>query len=170
MDLYIQLKDGEPFEHPIPDWNMKMFFPDLDPSNPPEGFGRFERVPYPELTPTQIVDKINYELSNYYTDLYKTKTWTDVYHVRDLSQEELDKINNDSIPPKPNDGKDYYYDDNLKKWIDSSLAIDVFRPFFKKYNIDFKTFDFETLDGLTPDQKKEFGQLLLQLNKQAAIS
>jgi len=45
MDLFIQIKDGQPYEHPIADWNFYDAFPDIDPNNLPPEFSRFERVP-----------------------------------------------------------------------------------------------------------------------------
>jgi len=162
MDLYIQIKNNEPFEHPITDWNMKMIFPNLDPENPPEGFARFHREPHPELTFFQIVDKVTYELSNYYTDLYKTKTWTDVYHIRDKTQEELNIKEEEIIdaPPKPDDGKEYFWVDEIKKWVEYDAYEKVFGDFLRKNNLKYGEYDMGALDTLTEAQKKEFKKLI----------
>lgn len=162
MDLYIQIRDNEYFEHPIPDWNMKMIFSNLNPENPPKGFARFHREPYPELSPTQIVDKITYELSNYYTDLYKTKTWTDVYHIREKTQAELGIPPEEIVDaiPKPNDGKEYFWVDEIKKWIEYDAYEKVFGEFLRKNNLKYGEYDMSLLDTLTEAQKNEFKKLI----------
>lgn len=49
MKLFIQIKDGQPYEHPIMDWNMRDAFPDVDFDNLPEGFANFIRVNEPDV-------------------------------------------------------------------------------------------------------------------------
>ena len=44
MRLFIQIKDGQPHEHPIMDWNMRAAFPDIDLDHLPDGFAQFIRV------------------------------------------------------------------------------------------------------------------------------
>jgi hypothetical protein len=44
MRLFIQIRDGEPFEHPIQEDNFKFAFPSIDMGNLPEEFMNFERV------------------------------------------------------------------------------------------------------------------------------
>ena len=46
MDLFIQIRNGQPYEHPIADWNFYDAFPHIDYNNLPPEFARFERVPY----------------------------------------------------------------------------------------------------------------------------
>lgn len=45
MDLYIQIRNGQPHEHPILGDNLRAAFPHLDPKNLPSGFAAFIRVP-----------------------------------------------------------------------------------------------------------------------------
>jgi hypothetical protein len=163
MDLYIQIIDNKPFEHPIPDWNMKQFFPNVNPEDPPKGFARFHRQNPPELTSTQIIDNITYELNNYYSDLYKTRTWSDVYHIRELTEEELQNKNKNinSIPPKPNDGKNYHWNQQYKKWVDNQIAIDIFLPSYMKHNFNENM----VLSDLNAEQKKELDALTIKYNK-----
>ena len=42
--MFIQIKDGQPHEHPIMDWNFREAFPDIDIDNLPSQFANFERV------------------------------------------------------------------------------------------------------------------------------
>lgn len=44
MRLFIQIRDGQPYEHPIMDWNFREAFPDIDMDNLPPQFANFERV------------------------------------------------------------------------------------------------------------------------------
>jgi hypothetical protein len=49
MELFIRIKGGQPFEHPILGNNFRQAFPDIDVNNLPPEFARFERVPLPSL-------------------------------------------------------------------------------------------------------------------------
>ena len=42
MNLYIRIKDGQPFEHPIFGDNFRQAFPDVDVNNLPSEFAKFE--------------------------------------------------------------------------------------------------------------------------------
>lgn len=46
--LFIRIKDGNPFEHPIVESNMIAAFPNIDLDNLPSNFAEFIRVPRPE--------------------------------------------------------------------------------------------------------------------------
>ena len=62
MELFIRIKDGQPFEHPIFGSNFRQAFPDVDTNNLPPEFARFERVPAPSLTPYQHNQRVKYTL------------------------------------------------------------------------------------------------------------
>ena len=47
MELFIRIKDGQPFEHPVSGDNFRQAFPHVDTANLPPEFARFERVPAP---------------------------------------------------------------------------------------------------------------------------
>lgn len=47
MDLFIQIRDGQPFEHPIFGDNFRDAFPHIDVNNLPPEFARFERIACP---------------------------------------------------------------------------------------------------------------------------
>lgn len=47
MELFIRLKDGQPFEHPIFGDNFRQAFPDVDVDNLPDWVARFERIEAP---------------------------------------------------------------------------------------------------------------------------
>ena len=43
MELYIRIKDGKPFEHPIMGDNFRAAFPEIDINNLPSEFMRFDK-------------------------------------------------------------------------------------------------------------------------------
>lgn len=55
MELFIQIRDGQPYEHPILGENFRQAFPHIDPDHLPPEFARFVRVPPPVVGPDQIV-------------------------------------------------------------------------------------------------------------------
>ena len=82
MELYIQIRNGQPFEHPIFGDNFRQAFPDIDVNNFPPEFAKFERVERPILGVYQVMiqDEPTYELAD---GIYK-----DVWHIRDMTAEE----------------------------------------------------------------------------------
>jgi hypothetical protein len=48
MKLYIRMRNGAPYEHPIIEWNMRQAFPNVDLTNLPPEFMPFERIACPE--------------------------------------------------------------------------------------------------------------------------
>jgi len=80
MELYIQIKDGKPFEHPIFGENFKEAFPEIDTSNLPLEFARFVRIEAPTAGLYKVVESAGYEFVN--------GAWTDAYQERDMTQEE----------------------------------------------------------------------------------
>ena len=82
MELFIRIKDGQPFEHPIFGDNFRQAFPEIDVNNLPPEFARFERVESPVLGEheTLVSENPTYELVD---GVYK-----DVWHKRDMTPEE----------------------------------------------------------------------------------
>ena len=84
MKCIIRIVDGQPFEHPIIVDNFIQAFPDVDiNAQLPDGFAWFERKYRPEIQSHEVF--VN-EHSYYEFD---GAVWTDVWHVRDKTQEEL---------------------------------------------------------------------------------
>lgn len=132
MNFFIQIKDGNAYEHPIADWNLKMFYPDLDPLNPPEGFEKFNRT-----TPPEEIGKFQKVIAKEYIKL--NGVWSDNWEIVDMTEQEkqekikfikenflfketwkFDEENYEWIPPipYPNDGKLYDWDNQSLKWIE----------------------------------------------------
>jgi hypothetical protein len=49
MELYIRIKNGQPFEHPISGDNFRQAFPEIDVNNLPPEFAKFNRIPRSSL-------------------------------------------------------------------------------------------------------------------------
>ena len=82
MELYIRIKDGQPFEHPIFGDNFRQVFPEIDVNNLPPEFAKFERVERPILGMYEVMvsETATYELID--------GIWKDVWHKRDMTAEE----------------------------------------------------------------------------------
>lgn len=64
MELFIQIRDGIPHQHPIIGVNFKQAFPEVDTDNLPSNFARFERVPPPVPEVYEVVDGPVYQWVN----------------------------------------------------------------------------------------------------------
>jgi hypothetical protein len=81
MELFIKIKDGMPFEHPILAENFYQAFPEIDVNNLPSEFARFERISKPIPNTFEIVsEKSEYQLID---GVYK-----DVWTIRAMTAEE----------------------------------------------------------------------------------
>lgn len=61
MRKFIQIRDGNPVEHPVLESNMRLAFPDVDLDNLPETWAEFIRVPMPTIGPYQVYQGVNYQ-------------------------------------------------------------------------------------------------------------
>ena len=77
MKLFIRIKDGMPFEHPIVEENFRQAFPNVDINNLPDNFAEFVRVQAPILGPYEKNQTVSYQLVNgKYTDVYTCEQMT----------------------------------------------------------------------------------------------
>lgn len=84
MELFIQIRDGQPFQHPILGDNFREVFPQIDPNNLPPEFARFERIAPPQFGVYEVLVGPSYQWIN---GIVK-----DVWLVRPMSaQEKLTK-------------------------------------------------------------------------------
>ena len=88
MELYIQIKDGQPFAHPIFGENFKEAFPEIDTSNLPPEFARFVRVEAPIAGLYKVVELAGYEFID--------GAWTDAWTTRDMTQTEREAFDEDT--------------------------------------------------------------------------
>lgn len=80
QELFIQIRDGMPYQHPIFGENFRAAFPDVDTNNLPPEFARFVRTPPP------LID-------GFYRVAVESYVWdgdvvTDEWSLRDMTAEE----------------------------------------------------------------------------------
>jgi len=95
MNLYIRLRDGQPFEHPLYEDNVQQIFPDMDLANLPNDWARFTRYQQPGSDVLPVgkfeVPEVKYTLS---TD---GVTWQDTWYIRTMSDDEKNKVTLDAL-------------------------------------------------------------------------
>jgi hypothetical protein len=80
LELYIQIRDGQPYEHPIFADNFREAFPGVDTENLPKTFAKFIRVAQPELGKYDVYEGVSYE--------WVDGVVKDVHSVRQMTDEE----------------------------------------------------------------------------------
>lgn len=133
MELFIKIKDGQPFEHPILGDNFREAFPEIDVANLPSDFAKFERIAAPVAGTYELYEGVTYE---WFEGVVK-----DVHHIRLMTDEEkLAKqdavkaewaengfaswVFNEELCvfdppiPHPTDGKQYRWDEPTTSWIE----------------------------------------------------
>lgn len=133
MELYIRIKDGLPFEHPILGDNFRQAFPNIDTENLPPEFARFVRVAPPTVGVFEVCEECVYELvDGVYTDVHNVRPMTAeekaarIEQVRanlrpnwTLNEETLQEIQ----PPRPTVKGEYPYKFNMEtgEWLESDV-------------------------------------------------
>lgn len=80
LELYIQIREGQPFEHPIFADNFRAAFPDVDTNNLPDTFAKFIRVDAPVPDTYEVYDGVTYQ--------WVDGVVKDVHSVRPMTDEE----------------------------------------------------------------------------------
>ncbi len=136
MELFIRIKNGQPFEHPIFGDNFREAFPDVDVNNLPPEFARFERFEPPVLGPYQKNQRVQYERG-------ADGVYRDVWYHDEMTAAEIEAKQNavkaqwaaSEVTPKswsfdaptcsflppvpyPQDGKVYVWDEPSLSWIE----------------------------------------------------
>lgn len=133
MNLFIRIKDGQPFEHPIFEDNFRAAFPDVDLNNLPPEFSRFERIAPPNLGPYEVYEGVEYQLVNgIYKDVHSVRQMTDDEKVSKQNSVKLQWLERgwpswtfneqtcsfDPPVPRPTDGKRYRWDEPTLSWVE----------------------------------------------------
>jgi hypothetical protein len=96
MRLFIQIRDGQPHEHPIMDWNFRDAFPDIDINNLPPQFANFERIECDIALDVYEAAECFYEwdaTGSYVRDVWKPRPMTEEERVqKDLFLIEMVKV------------------------------------------------------------------------------
>lgn len=85
MKLYIQIRNGQPYEHPIIEENLLQAFPDFDVNNLPSEYAVFERLPIPNFGFYEKYSHTTYEFVN--------GVVRDVHHIVPMTDEEVSAKN-----------------------------------------------------------------------------
>lgn len=136
MELFIRIKDGQPFEHPIFGDNFRAAFPDVDVNNLPPEFARFERVQPPAWGPYDKNQRVTYERG---ADGVYRDTWACDKMTAEEVKAKQDEVKaqwaaNPDAPkswifntgtcafeppvPYPTTGKDYRWDEPSLSWVE----------------------------------------------------
>ena len=133
MELFIQIRNGQPFEHPIFGDNFQQAFPNIDTDNLPESFARFLRIEAPVAGVYEVYEGVTYE--------WQDGSVTDVHHVRAMTAGEI-TAKQDAVKASwaetgfsswvfdenrcvfnapvtyPTDGKMYQWDEDTTSWVE----------------------------------------------------
>jgi hypothetical protein len=133
MELYICIKDGQPFEHPIHGDNFRQAFPSVDVNNLPAEFARFVRVAAPVLGPYEKNQTVSYQLiDGVYTDVFACEQLTaeeiatkqqavkDAWALNGFASWTFNAItcSFEAPTPRPVDNKKYRWDEPTTSWIE----------------------------------------------------
>lgn len=135
MELYIQIKNGQPFEHPIFEDNFRQAFPHIDTDNLPPEFSKFIRIQPPAIKLYEVSEVTYERVDGVYQDTYTIREMTSDEKLtkQNIVKEEWGTIssqfnvaswifNEDAcqfVPPipMPIDGQDYTWDETTTSWI-----------------------------------------------------
>jgi len=86
MNLYIQIKDGKPDQHPLIESNVLQVWPDIDLNNLPPNLAKFRRIQQPDATVLPVshfqTAVCTYELAE------DGVTYQDTWRVKDMNDDE----------------------------------------------------------------------------------
>lgn len=140
MKLFIQIKDGKPFEHPILENNFTQVFPDIDVNNLPSNFAEFKKTEKPLLGVYEKNQTVKYELGEdgICRDVWSCEKMTEeeILEKQEFVKSEWISVGNpqswtfnegtclfDPPIPYPENRYEYYWDeelyqsDNTKGWV-----------------------------------------------------
>jgi hypothetical protein len=136
MELFIRIKDGQPFEHPIFGDNFREAFPHVDVNNLPPDFARFERVQPPVWGPYDKNQRVTYErgADGVYRDVWACDPMTadEVKAKQDEVKAQWaasdvtfkswafdeEKCAFEAPVPYPTTGKSYYWEESSLSWVE----------------------------------------------------
>jgi len=97
LELYIQIRDGQPHEHPIFADNFREAFPDVDMENLPDTFAKFIRVDAPVPDTYEVYEGVAYQwFDGIVKDVHSVRAMTDEERAAKdaiLAQEAIDRAN-----------------------------------------------------------------------------
>ena len=137
MNLYIQIENGQPINHPIMEDNLKQAFPEIDLNNLPDTFARFERVPSPGVGVYEVSEGTTYEwVDGIVKDVHHMRVMTleERTAKQDAAKDEWQRIGgfaswifNEEMCyfeppiPYPADGKIYVWAESTTSWVEFTI-------------------------------------------------
>jgi hypothetical protein len=138
MDLYIQLIDNQPVNHPLVKENVQTAFPDVDFNNLPNWLAKFERVPAPVIGPYEKNQRNVYEFVG---EIVK-----DVWYA--------DSMTNEEIIEKQNQTKETWEEYGFSSWIFNETTCDFDPPVPYPIDTDINyVWDEDTLSWVEPAEE-----------------
>ena len=138
MKLFIRIKDGQPFEHPILGDNFRQAFPNVDENNLPPEFAKFVRVAPPAIGPYEKNQTVVYQLVNgVYTDVFTCEQMTaqEISAKQQAVKDEWSDSNGfaswafnettcafEAPTPYPNNGKRHIWNESTTSWVEVTNA------------------------------------------------
>jgi hypothetical protein len=101
LELYIQIRDGQPHEHPIFADNFRDAFPDVDTENLPDTFAKFIRVDAPVPDTYEVYEGVSYQwVDGVVKDVHSVRAMTDEERAtKDAELAELATQNANAMHP-----------------------------------------------------------------------
>lgn len=180
MNFLIKIVDGKTVNHPISEDNLRAFYPNLDINDPPDGYARFVRKEYPELSGFESVESVEYVIDPDLTNLYGTTVWTDKYNIKTLTREELAELADQAARdmnermmkdsgapfPAPDDGRLYVWVSSTQSWVEKPANFDdvVSRFANKLYELGLAGLTPEQLSDIDPVKRAELEAIIDELN------
>lgn len=130
MNLYIQVQNGVPINHPATEENLILCFKQI-----PEGWEPFVRTPHPKLTPYQYVEQEEHSYAKI------DGVWTDVWAVKDFTAEEKQRRQQ----RKKNSWASQSYAENFAAWVFNEATCAFDPPI--AYPTDGKLYQWSGVDG-----------------------
>jgi hypothetical protein len=113
MELFIQIRDGQPYQHPIFEDNFRQVFSHIDTNNLPPEFARFVRTKMP--TTVGVFQKV---VERY---MWDGEVIRDDWLICDMTAEEKAAKIEAEKSQKP-EGDQWVFDEELLQWLDSTLV------------------------------------------------
>lgn len=135
MELFIRIKDGQPFEHPIFGDNFCLAFPHVNTNNLPAEFARFVRVKAPVVGVYEKNQTVSYQLVN--------GVYTDVFSIEQMTAEE--------IAAKQQAVKDAWALDGFASWIFNEATCSFEAPTSRPTDVGNYVWDEPSLSWVLTD-------------------
>ena len=116
MILFIQIRDGAPYEHPIFADNLVQAFPHLDLNNLPPEFARFIRRERPSIGVYEVFDTP--ELTYEWEDGIVVDSWHNRPMTAEERQAKIDEVKSSFTPTE--DG--WVFDEETCAWVSPQAA------------------------------------------------